>query len=86
MDLIHHKGVWEIYWTDHYSLNGWNSFSAYKESAEHGGVPCKSVGYLVFEDKKSITLIQSINENELADSMTIIKSLIVSKKQLSEAE
>lgn len=80
------KGVWEVFridWEDHFSGNhAW-----VQDPQELNTKPyiCVSVGVLVKDDGKTITLAQNMGTNEqIADTITILKNCVIFKKKLGE--
>ena len=75
--------IFRIEWEDHFSGNHtWVS-----DAKELNTTPyiCISVGVKVAENKKTITLAQNMGMNEqLSDTMTILKNCIVYKEKLGE--
>jgi hypothetical protein len=71
----------EVYWFDAHSRGGWDSVESY---LEHDIAPVVTVGYLLRETKKSITITQTqgIEQNDVNGAIAIPLSWIVKKKVL----
>lgn len=76
--------LYEICWYDHYSGN-----SHWTDNPEKGLAlakwMCRTVGYVVAEDKDQIALAQTLTDDERhSHIMVIIKSTIKSKRKLKQ--
>lgn len=71
----------EIVWVDNMGSSGWAEPRTY---AEHSMSTCKSIGYLLCEDKDTVTIVQSQDAycNKLDNSTVILKRCIVTRKML----
>ncbi len=75
--------IFHIEWFDANSRYGWQSF---KDGCQGNGPSiCESVGYLVDQDKHSMTLCGSLSEDCLADTTTIPKVNIKRAKKIGRA-
>lgn len=81
--------VWYFEWHDHYSQSGWDDIAGIKGDKIAPAV-CKSVGFVVHEDKTHVWLATTIGVEEKSNKgywsgkatshMVILKSCIVKKK------
>jgi hypothetical protein len=69
-----------IKWKDHvFYVNGWVD----PDNVDGDSIVCESVGFLLIEDKDTITITQAKNTlGDVAGVCTILKSDIVRKKYL----
>ena len=59
----------EVEWTDAQIGGGWNTRERY---ADKGIAKCRTAGYLLVRDKRSITIMQNVcDDGTVSDSMTI---------------
>lgn len=76
----HHYPIEYVEWDDHYSVDAWT------EIAEHDNTAMKviSVGYLIKEDKKAITLALNIGDGgkTVSCAMIIIKAQIIKRQRM----
>lgn len=71
----------EIEWTDHAGGSGWSS----RENYEKDGIShCRSVGYVLREDARQVTLMQSMDSTcgKIDSSIHIAKRMIRSRRVL----
>lgn len=79
-EKIKHLPLLHVEWKDHAVNKG--SWASIDEIKVLPVIVC-SVGYLVDEDKEAIAIAQSVsNGGNVSDTLTILKSCIVEKKEL----
>lgn len=78
MDKAKQYPLIEIEWDDHSSDDHWHLV----EEALNTPKKCVSVGWLVWEDDKGITIISAINEDFFGCSQYLVKSCITKRKVL----
>jgi hypothetical protein len=68
----------EIHWNDHMGSSGWAKPEDYQDTAS----TCRSVGYLLSEDKTCVRLVQSADSycGKVDKSAVIMKKTIISRK------
>jgi Zn ribbon nucleic-acid-binding protein len=69
--------VVKIIWVDSCSLFGWHDKDTTHEVSE-----CMSCGYLAKKDSKSVTLVQSFDDVNFSNSITIPRKAIISMEYL----
>lgn len=72
----------EITWLDSESECGWQNYDEAEKYAKRSIIECKTIGYLFYEDKKIIAVVQSYNPDNVADIMRIPKFAIKKRKYL----
>lgn len=82
MKYIKYETILEINWNDHQCYTGWaeNTIIENKILNRGKGTECKIAGYYGGEDKDSIVIIQTINENTVDNCFQILKSCIIKIK------
>ena len=72
--------ILQVRWEDHFSGNHqWGNANELRTKP----MICMTVGHLVHEDKKTITLAMNMGESlHVADTTTVLKNCIVSRKVL----
>lgn len=76
--------LWKISWYDHCSSRAsWSTEDTLKSAKP---LVVDTVGWLIAENKKCVTLASSVNieDDNYGGDMTIVKSCIIKKKRLSE--
>jgi hypothetical protein len=70
----------EVEWVDAASGGGWKSY----DDREKALIRCRSIGYVLHEDKASLTLCQSysVEARNHADTITIPKGCIKKRRRL----
>jgi len=75
------KKIAYVKWLDTWTSNGWHDSGKFKKSDD--GFKCESVGFIMFEDKKSIRLACSYSDqNETAGEVITIPRANVIKKEV----
>ena len=75
-----------VEWLDHYSGNGWKDGIV---GAEVEDVRCTTVGFLLHEDERFLTLAQTVNESpdqtsiSTSDRMHVLKSCITAQWEVT---
>lgn len=73
-----------VTWTDPEAHgSGWHKFKALRKEARGCGATCIAAGFLLLDEAKYITIVQSISGNKGGECITIPRSLIKSIKRLS---
>ena len=71
--------IYLIEWDDHCSAGtNWHDASVSRDFP----IKCQSVGFIVKDNKKVLTVAQNINESHVADLTVILKSCITKKVKL----
>lgn len=71
-----------VVWDDHYSIDAWKDISEH----DNNSMQVTSVGFLIKEDDKAITLCLNLGEDdEVSAAMIIIKAQIVQRKRIKNA-
>lgn len=68
-----------VKWQDACTRGGWKSLADYKSTQPLDVV---SVGYLITKTNAHITLVQTVSEDSVADSITIPKPWITEMKKI----
>lgn len=69
-------------WLDHCGSSGWADL-AHHQSKTAGLMRCRSVGFVLHEDKEVLTLVQNQGGNATGDhTMSIAKRLIISRRRI----
>ncbi len=77
--------VVHVKWKDPcFAHSGWMNQSDFEQWLEDDLPPSDSVGILAHENENFIVLLQSIGENQVADSIKISRSAIEIIKELGE--
>lgn len=75
-----------VTWRDHVSFSGWKTVEAYVEEILADSLLCQSVGWVIHEDERTLSLAQNWeNGGKISEVMTILKSEISSVEVLKEA-
>lgn len=72
-----------VEWDDHHASGAW------REGVEHAPSKCASVGWLIKEDRKAISLVSSVSldhdSNTTGNSQYILKNCITKRKLVRRA-
>lgn len=66
-----------IEWEDHHANGGW------QEQVDHTPAPCASIGWLVKEDRKAITIAGSFCAEAVGNTQYILKRDITHRRKLN---
>lgn len=74
----------EVEWRDSMSQGGWDKPESYHRRRTVG--PCRSIGYLVRDDKGMLTLAQSLSAaaGDINDCITIPREAVVRLKRIRD--
>jgi len=70
--------IYEVTWIDAVSQTGWHP----DHEPPPDPLPCKTTGYLVFEDEQAIRLAQTITQEDGIGNIMVIPSGMITKKRL----
>lgn len=77
--------VAHIQWIDSESLRGWTEKDEFKKFIEATPEPIHSVGFLAYEDEKSVVLLQTVGDN-VTEMIKIPKAVIRYRAILAELD
>lgn len=75
------RSLWLVRWRDSHTSHGWRD----QKEVDHEPAPCITVGYVIHDTKKSITLAQSLQDDNTGNvngCMVIPRSCITSIRRL----
>lgn len=76
--------IYYIEWRDHFASNGTWTDIKWIEDDSPAEYMCKSIGFLIKNEKYFITIAQNLNDkDQCSDLMNILKESIVRKKRLT---
>jgi hypothetical protein len=72
----------EVEWRDSASRGGWDSVGNHRQRRQVG--PCRSIGYLLTQDKDVVQLAQSMSSmtQDVNDTVTIPRENVIRMKRL----
>lgn len=76
--LLKPYSISRIHWMDTNAIEGWHDPSGLDMS----GLEVHSVGFLIHEDDKTVTLAKSVSGSQVGDLLNIVKSGIVDRWDL----